>query len=169
MTKTQEEFVRNLCDGYHTARDITEKYNAEFGKNKTVVYIRNVLCSKGLKLGKTMAKKAVKALYEGKTYGKMDITTMSGRVITTPDGKKQRVNHFLWEYYHGKKVPKGMVIHFLDGDTKNKTKENMVLITRQENMALAMTGYKQIQPELKPSLFHLIKMEVKAGIHRRSL
>lgn len=37
---------------------------------------------------------------------------------------------YLWEYYHQQDIPKGMVVYAKDGNSKNMTPDNLILITR---------------------------------------
>ena len=41
-----------------------------------------------------------------------------------------------WEEYHGRPVPKKHVVRFRDGDKRNFSRENLVLVTMGENAIL---------------------------------
>jgi hypothetical protein len=66
----------------------------------------------------------------------------------------------LWERKHGK-VPKGHVILFKDGNKRNFSDKNLTCITRNELARLNQSGYPYYSPEMKPSVFALMKLKVK--------
>lgn len=46
--------------------------------------------------------------------------------------KWQSYHSYLWEKYHGQKLPKDKVVIFVDGDNRNFEKDNLVALTRRE-------------------------------------
>lgn len=73
---------------------------------------------------------------------------------------------WLWEQEHGPK-PAGHAVTFADGDNRNFSSENLVLVTRAELLAMNLHGYKGAPAELKPSIMALSKVEVAAKIRLR--
>lgn len=85
-------------------------------------------------------------------------------------GYKHRYRHkhvWLWEQFHGSKVPAGHVVIFKDGNSRNFDQDNLVLVTRSELLAMNLHGYKTAPEELKPSIMALAKVEAKAGIRTK--
>lgn len=60
---------------------------------------------------------------------------------TTRDGKTINWSHIIWERHHGK-VPKGMIVHHINGDVTNNRIENLKLVTRSEHTKLHPKGSK---------------------------
>ena len=70
---------------------------------------------------------------------------------------------WLWERAHGRRVPAGHVVMFLDGDKYNFSLDNLILVTRKELLHLNQHHYHDQPAELKPSVMALAKLEAKAG------
>lgn len=68
-----------------------------------------------------------------------------------------------WEKRHGLPVPKNCVVLFMDGDKANMADDNLVLISRAELAVLNKRRFGKEPVELRPSLIHLAKLEVKAN------
>jgi len=49
-------------------------------------------------------------------------------------GKWQGMHRFVWETYHGKKIPPKHVVRFIDGDTMNCHISNLEMITMNKNV-----------------------------------
>ncbi len=67
----------------------------------------------------------------------------------------------IWERHHGRPVPPGMVVRFADCDKMNFEPENLILITRAENLRLNQLGLSEYPEELRPSVIAIAKLEVK--------
>lgn len=61
-------------------------------------------------------------------------------------GKWQLLSHYTWEKAHGP-VPHGCIIAYKDGDTMNCELDNLMLMTRAENME--RNSIQRYPPELK--------------------
>jgi hypothetical protein len=65
----------------------------------------------------------------------------------------------VWESANGK-VPKGHCITFLDKDGANCSLENLVLITKDENLQFNRNGYSNYNAELIPTLRNVVKVDI---------
>jgi hypothetical protein len=66
----------------------------------------------------------------------------------------------IWEREHGP-VPKGFAVIFKDADKRNCVIENLELVSRAELLILNHYRYKNMPPEIKPTLLTLAKLEAK--------
>lgn len=60
---------------------------------------------------------------------------MSTYNTTTRDGKSINLGRKIWEEHYGE-IPKGYVIHHIDGDTKNDRIENLRCMSKSEHKKL---------------------------------
>lgn len=67
----------------------------------------------------------------------------------------------IWEKHHGRRVPKGSVIVFADGDRRNFDPENLVCLTRAELARMNQNGYGKLPAELKPFFITLMRLKAK--------
>jgi hypothetical protein len=169
-------------------RELTEFFNAEFGTTQTECSIKTICTKLGLKTGRTgQLPKGGNAWNKGKTgYMGANITSFKkgqppptispvGWLRQTVDGYMEiktanpnvfrLVHHVVYENHVGK-IPKGHVILFRDGDTKNCAVDNLVLIKRDELAVLnRCLGWGSAHDEVKPVLINLSKL--MAGTHRK--
>ncbi len=54
----------------------------------------------------------------------------------------------IWEHAHGKTVPKGHVVHHIDGDSFNNDPENLECLPGKEHQSMHMRAHVQENPEL---------------------
>lgn len=73
---------------------------------------------------------------------------------------------WLWEGHHGP-VPKDHALIFKDGNRLNCEIGNLMLVTRAELLCLNLHNYRATNPELRPSVLALAKVEAKARIRTR--
>jgi len=74
-----------------------------------------------------------------------------------------RLKHrVMYEKYHGK-IPKGALIRFKDGDVNNFAEENLICITRAENVYLNQVDFNKTPEELKEVTLSLVKLQVKTN------
>ena len=61
------------------------------------------------------------------------------------NGKHWYEHRYVWTQAHGE-IPKGMVIHHINGNTKDNRLENLACVTQQENKAKALgKGYTKVK------------------------
>lgn len=140
-TKEQDEWlIRNVDDYDYTT--LSKKFNERFDAKVDRYSIRS-RCVKGLKI------KAIN--YHNKKnftparnapIGQERIIYDSYIIIKTKNDQKnvkdnwELKHRYIWEQYHGKKVPEGHVITFLDGNNRNFDINNLVCLSTSELAAL---------------------------------
>lgn len=82
---------------------------------------------------------------------------------------KTRFRHkhqVIWEKHHGKKLPKGQVITFLNGDKRNFDPKNLVAVNRNLLCRYNQNHANELPKELIPTMKSVINLKQK--IHERS-
>lgn len=74
----------------------------------------------------------------------------------------------VWEEHNGP-VPEGMVVTFKDTDRLNCDIDNLMLVTRGENMALTRLGYRFEDPDLTEAGLNVIRLKNKVKGRRQGL
>lgn len=64
-------------------------------------------------------------------------------------GVPRKMHVYVWEYYNGRKLPDGYVIHHIDFDKGNNTLENLRLMTASEHSRLHADGEFKGQQKAK--------------------
>lgn len=81
--------------------------------------------------------------------------------VKVADPNKWRSKHALiWESHHGKPIPKGHIVRFLDGDQRNFDPDNLLLVSRRENVVFNKRGYCAAPAETKPALHQIVKLDL---------
>ena len=65
----------------------------------------------------------------------------------------------IWENHHGQKVPKGHVVMFADGDRRNFSIENLVLVHRRVNCMFNKRGYSNAPAEVRAALLSVAMLD----------
>lgn len=87
--------------------------------------------------------------------------------IKLPDIKRAVFKHvWVWETHHKKKVPKGLLVRFKDNNTFNITIENLVCISKKENMQL--NSIHNLPAEIKENINLLKSLKNKIKKYERS-
>ncbi len=73
----------------------------------------------------------------------------------------------LWEKTHGRPVPPGKIVSFIDGNNKNVKIDNLMLVDRALHVRLNQNHYAQAPDELKPSILALSKLQTKKGTRNK--
>lgn len=74
--------------------------------------------------------------------------------------EKWKLKHVLiWEQYHNQKVPKGHIVIFLDGNKNNFDINNLVCISRRENIKLNQRHLRFNNSELTKTSINIVKLE----------
>ena len=76
----------------------------------------------------------------------------------------ERKSHYLWRKA-GRKIPRGHIIDYKDGNSRNCTLENLELISRIEMAWRKKLQYHQLNDEIKPTFSAFVKL--KEGINQR--
>jgi len=89
------------------------------------------------KVAKTMFKKGSKPMNTqpiGTIHQRRDTGGKMYQYIKLADCKWQLLNRYTWEMHNGP-IPKGMVVVYKDGNYLNNDINNLLMITKKENMA----------------------------------
>lgn len=73
----------------------------------------------------------------------------------------------VWEQYHKKKIPKGAVIIFADGDRSNLDIGNLICVTREELKVLNKCRLISSVPELTKTGLNVAKIKIKLAEIRK--
>ncbi|HHF7076436.1 TPA: P22AR C-terminal domain-containing protein [Haemophilus influenzae] len=76
----------------------------------------------------------------------------------------ERKSHYLWRKA-GRKIPRGHIIDYKDGNSRNCTLENLEFISRVEMAWRKKLQYHQLNDEIKPTFSAFVKL--KEGINQR--
>jgi len=101
--------------------------------------------NKGQKMSKDLYQKVAKTMFKkgNKPMNTQPIGTIhqrsdkSGKMylyIKLSDCNWQLLNRYTWEQYHGP-IPKGLIVAYKDGNYLNNDINNLMLLTKKENMA----------------------------------
>lgn len=98
-----------------------------------------------------------------------------GTIVISSDGyklRKKSMTGTIWERWellhravwieHNGEIPDGMVVTFRDGNKQNCDINNLTLITRGENAALAKKGLRSENPELTDAAIAMVRLQIKA-------
>jgi hypothetical protein len=89
------------------------------------------------KVAKTMFKKGSKPMNTqpiGTIHQRSDKSGKMYLYIKLADSNWQLLNRYTWEQYHGP-IPKGLIVAYKDGNYLNNDIDNLMLLTKKENMA----------------------------------
>lgn len=70
-------------------------------------------------------------------------THLSGKyrwLVRLPDGTSQYEHILVWEKVHGRKLPKGYVVHHLNGDPLDNRPENLMMMEHGAHVSLHKRG-----------------------------
>jgi hypothetical protein len=101
--------------------------------------------NKGQKMSKDLYQKVAHTMFKkgSKPMNTQPIGTIhqrsdkSGKMylyIKLADSNWQLLNRYTWEQYHGP-IPKGLIVAYKDGNYLNNDIDNLMLLTKKENMA----------------------------------
>lgn len=195
-TPDQALFLRENYASRSVA-ELTDLFNGQYGTAITKQQIRTFVHNRGITSGRTgQFEKGQKSWNLGKkgymganltSFKKGDapanrkplgterIDSKDGFILVKVaetnlhTGAPTRFKHkhvHVWEQANGK-VPKGMVVSFMDGKKENCDLANLMLLTRAELLVANLHGYRDQPDELKPSVLALAKLEAKAGVRTR--
>lgn len=194
-TPEQISFLREAYASM-TFRAVAEAFNARFGEVRSEKQIRHYMHNHGIRSGRTgrfikghtpwsLGKKGCTAPNSGQFKlghtpknkkrlwseriskdGYIEISVPERNPHTGAPTRFRQKHVWLWEMKHGS-VPKGHVLIFKDGNRLNCEMNNLLLVKRGELLSLNLHNYREANPELKPSVLALARLEAKAGIRTR--
>lgn len=187
MKKYTDEMIEFLKEvtPQKTYKEITELFNRRFNLDVTAEKIKSLLSRKKIctgtrgclyKKGKVPWNKGKKG-YMGanktsfkkghkpknwRTVGSERIDTEGYTLIKIAEPKKWALKHrIIWEEFNKKKVPRGSVIIFADGDKTNFNIENLICVSRKELRVLNKCSLIKNDLELTKTGLNVAKIRIK--------
>jgi len=194
--KQVADFIAAHCKGL-TTKQLTDMVNAEFGTDITtdrmLSYKKNhklksgftgqfekghIPYTKGKRIEEFMSPDAIER--SSRTYFKKGNSPKNRvpvgtevvkdddylwRKIAEPN-KWRQVHRLVYEQLHGS-IPKGMCVTFLDGDRRNFSPDNLVLISQDENRILNHKGLRHTDKTIATTGIALARLESTINKKRR--
>ena len=181
------DFLREIAPG-KTYKEIVEIFNKKYDLDMTTKKLSSLLGRKKIKTGttgcfrkgfipwnkgkkgyiganKTSFKKGNKPKnwrpigserINDEGYTLIKVSNESGML------KRWALKHrVVWEQHHKKKIPKGSVIIFADGNKNNLNIENLICVTRNELKVLNRCRLISSVPELTKTGLNVAKLKIK--------
>jgi len=160
MIYTQEEqnFFREFVPG-HTYKEIQAEFCKRFNKPITLNQVTGYLKRNSLKNGLNSRFKKGNIPQNCKPVGTERLDRDGYVEIKISDPNKWQLKHrYLWEKENGK-IPKGMVLIFKDNNKLNIDLDNLILISRAENMKINSRRDSAFTGQAKETVVNLIRLE----------
>jgi phage protein len=192
MKKYTDEMIEFLKEvtPQKTYKEITELFNKKFNLDVTAEIIKGLLSRKKIKTGtlgffkkgsvpwnkgkkgymganKTSFKKGnIPANW--KPVGSERIDKEGYTLVKIAEPKKWTLKHrIVWEQHYKKKIPRGSVIIFADGNKSNLSIENLICVTREELKILNKCRLISSVPELTKTGLNIAKIRIKLAELRK--
>ena len=197
MKKYTDEMIEFLKEvtPQKTYKEITELFNKKFNLDVTAEIIKSLLSRKKIHTGTggCLYKKGSIPWNKGKK-GYMGANRTSFKKGSKPknwrpvgservdaegytlikvsnEGIKHKMwafkHRIVWEQHHKKKIPKGSVIIFADGNKSNLNIENLICVTRNELKVLNKCRLISSVPELTKTGLNIAKIRIKLAELRK--
>ena len=186
-------FLREIAPG-KTYKEIVEIFNKKYDLEMTIKKLSSLLGRKKIKTGTTGCfRKGFIPWNKGKK-GYMGANKTSFKKGNKPKNWRpvgsERINdegytlikvsneggmlkrwalkhRVVWEQHHKKKIPKGSVIIFADGNKNNLNIENLICVTRNELKVLNRCRLISSVPELTKTGLNVVKLKIKLAEIRK--
>ena len=186
-------FLREIAPG-KTYKEIVEIFNKKYDLEMTIKKLSSLLGKKKIKTGTTGCfRKGFIPWNKGKK-GYMGANKTSFKKGNKPKNWRpvgsERINdegytlikvsneggmwkrwalkhRVVWEQHHKKKIPKGSVIIFADGNKNNLNIENLICVTRNELKVLNRCRLISSVPELTKTGLNVVKLKIKLAEIRK--
>lgn len=186
-------FLREIAPG-KTYKEIVEIFNKKYDLEMTIKKLSSLLGRKKIKTGTTGCfRKGFIPWNKGKK-GYMGANKTSFKKGNKPKNWRpvgsERINdegytlikvsneggmlkrwalkhRVVWEQHHKKKIPKGSVIIFADGNKNNLNIENLICVTRNELKVLNRCRLISSVPELTKTGLNVAKLKIKLAELRK--
>ena len=186
-------FLREIAPG-KTYKEIVEIFNKKYDLDMTVDKLSSLLSRKKINTGtigrfkkgfipwnkgkkgymganKTSFKKSNKPK-NWRPVGSERIDNEGYTLIkVSNEGCKHKMwalkHRVVWEEYHKKKIPRGSVIIFADGDRSNLNVDNLICVTREELKVLNQCRLISSVPELTKTGLNVAKIKIKLAELRK--
>lgn len=186
-------FLREIAPG-KTYKEIVEIFNKKYDLEMTIKKLSSLLGRKKIKTGTTGCfRKGFIPWNKGKK-GYMGANKTSFKKGNKPKNWRpvgsERINdegytlikvsneggmwkrwalkhRVVWEQHHKKKIPKGSVIIFADGNKNNLSVDNLLCVTREELKVLNRCRLISSVPELTKTGLNIAKIKIKLAEIRK--
>ena len=187
------EFLKEVTPG-KTYKEITELFNNKFNLGTTVETMKGLLSRKKIHTGtlgqfkkgsipwnkgkkgyvganRTSFKKGSKPK-NWRPVGSERVDAEGYTLIkVSNEGIKHKMwafkHRIVWDQYHKKKIPKGSVIIFADGDKTNLDVDNLICVTKNELRMLNQSGLIKNDAELTKTGLNIAKIRIKLSELRK--
>ena len=189
-TKEEKDFFTEYVPG-HTCKEIQAEFCKRFNKPITLNQVTGYLKRNGLKNGvngrfkkgnipqnkgvkghcskgceKGWFKKGHKPL-NYKPVGSERINVDGYIEIKVKDPNKWQLKHrYIWEKHNGK-IPKDMILIFKDNNKLNVCLDNLILISRAENMEINRKNDCKFTGDSKEAIINLTRLKLETRKARR--
>lgn len=187
------EFLKEVTPG-KTYKDITELFNNKFNLDTTVETMKGLLSRKKIHTGTLGQFKKGSIPWNKGKKGYMGANRTSFKKGSKPKNWKpigsERINaegytlikvsnegckhkmwalkhRVVWEEHHKKKIQRGSVIIFADGDKTNLDVDNLICVTRNELKVLNKCRLISSVPELTKTGLNIAKIRIKLAELRK--
>ena len=130
LNDEQKEYLKGIL--HKPSKEISklfyDKYGYKFTKRQ-IVYYRKLYNIKGEHIGRF---KKGNIPYNKNKDGEITFRKSTGYYYIKKDNKGIRLGRYMWEKYNNKKIPEGYVVMFLDKNTRNISRDNLVLIKNRD-------------------------------------
>lgn len=190
------DYIAAHCEG-HTTKQLTDMVNAEFGteitSDRMLMYKKNhklhsgftgqfekghVPFTKGKRMESLMSPESLercRKTYFKKGNSPKNRVPVGTEVVKDDDylwrkiaepNKWRQVHRLVYEQLHGS-IPKGMCVTFLDGDRRNFSPDNLVLISQDENRILNHKRLRHTDKTIATTGIALARLESTINKKRR--
>lgn len=193
-TQEEQDFFREFVPG-HTYKEIQAEFCKRFNKPITLNQVTGYLKRNSLKNGLNgRFKKGNIPRYKGvkghcskgsekswfkkgnipqnyKPVGSERISKDGYIEIKVKDPNKWQLKHrYVWEKHNGK-IPKGMILIFKDNNKLNVCLDNLILISRAENMEINRSNDYKFTGDSKEAIINLtrLKLETRKAKRKRGV
>ncbi len=191
-TDEQLEYLKELSARGLFNREITEKFNKRFGTSRTESAIQVQRCKYGYK---TKARHYWKKGHRPWNKGKKGVSYPGMKATQFKPGSKPQTwlpvgsetvdsygyakikvaepnkwcfkHHIIWEKHHGRKIPKGHIVIFGDGDRSNLDPDNLICVSRAQLARLNQNRLIRDNADLTRTGIIIVDIYTKIAERRR--
>lgn len=182
-TAEQLDFLRRYCRNY-TDRELVHLFHAMFGVRLTLDQVKSTRFRHKMLTGRDGCFKPgnvphplAGAKGPNKTSFKPGNKPVNWRPVGSERVSKDGIvevkiadpgtwrskHRVLWEQHHGRQVPKGHIVVFADGNRRNFDIDNLVLISRRENVVFNKRGYSDADEQVRPTLYQVVRLDCRVN------
>lgn len=150
-TKEEIQWLQDTVPGKRWS-EVTTLFNEKFSRKKTKNQIMIFCCSKGI--------------HNGISFGPSDADNGSVYIkdnrysLIKVDGTWESMGRHEWKKHFGT-IPKGNLVIYADGNSKNFSKDNLLVVTRAELIILNRKNLRFSNPELTKTGVLIAKLLIK--------